>query len=166
MWKFNRERRVMMLRGRYFEELEVGERMTTLSRTITETDIINFVCLAGITEELFTSIEYIEEKSVFKRRVAPGALTFAIAEGLTIQTGLLHDTGMAFLGLRELQIKAPVFKDDTIRVEIEVKEKRETSRPDRGIVCFIHRVKNQRGEVVMEYDIVRMIRRRPEASSF
>lgn len=147
------------MKGRHFEELTLGEKLFTLSRTIAETDIINFICLAGITEELFTSIEYIRDRSIFKNRIAPGALTFSIAEGLTIQTGMLHDTGMAFLGLKDMRITAPVFKDDTIRVEIEVIDKKETSKPDRGIVTFVHRVKNQRDEVVMEYTIVRMIRK-------
>lgn len=147
------------MKGRHFEELTMGEKLFTLSRTIAETDIINFICLAGITEELFTSIEYIRDRSIFKNRIAPGALTFSIAEGLTIQTGMLHDTGMAFLGLKDMRITAPVFKDDTIRVEIEVIDKKETSKPDRGIVTFVHRVKNQRDEVVMEYTIVRMIRK-------
>src|SRR3990170_8129455 len=150
----------MMIKGRHFEELAVGEKLSTLSRTISETDIINFICLAGITEELFTSIEYIRNRSIYKNRIAPGALTFSIAEGLTIQTGMLHDTGMAFLGLKDMRITAPVFKDDTIRVEIEVIDKRETSKPDRGVVTFVHRVKNQRDEVVMEYTILRMIRRK------
>jgi acyl dehydratase len=148
------------MKGRHFEELEVGEKISTLSRTITETDIINFICLVGITEELFTSIEYIRNRSIFKNRIAPGALTFAIAEGLTIQTGMLHDTGMAFLGLKDMRITAPVFKDDTIWVEIEVKDKKETSKSDRGVVTFVHRVKNQRDEIVMEYTILRMIRRK------
>lgn len=148
------------MKGRHFDELAVGEKISTLSRTISETDIINFICLAGITEELFTSIEYIHNRSIFKDRIAPGALTFSIAEGLTIQTGVLHDTGMAFLGLKDMRITAPVFKDDTIRVEIEVIDKKETSKPDRGVVTFVHRVKNQRGEVVMEYTILRMIRRK------
>ena len=149
-----------MIKGRHFEELAVGEKLSTLSRTISETDIINFICLAGITEELFTSIEYIRNRSIYKNRIAPGALTFSIAEGLTIQTGMLHDTGMAFLGLKDMRITAPVFKDDTIQVEIEVIDKKETSKPDRGVVTFVHRVKNQRDEVVMEYTILRMIRRK------
>ena len=149
-----------MIKGRHFEELAVGEKLFTLSRTISETDIINFICLAGITEELFTSIEYIRNRSIYKNRIAPGALTFSIAEGLTIQTGMLHDTGMAFLGLKDMRITAPVFKDDTIQVEIEVIDKKETSKPDRGVVTFVHRVKNQRDEVVMEYTILRMIRRK------
>lgn len=146
--------------GRRFEEMNVGDKFSTLSRTVSETDIVNFVCLAGFNEELFTSLEYIEKRSLYKKRIAPGTLTLALAEGLSIQTGILHDTGLAFLGLTDMRVSAPVFKDDTIRVEIEVADKRETSKPDRGIVTFKHRAFNQRDEVVLEYTIKRMIRRK------
>ena len=65
---------------------------------------------------------------------------------------------MAFLG-GELKVVAPVLEGDTIRVEVEVADKRETKKPDRGIVTYRHRVLNQRDEVVLEATIQRMIRR-------
>lgn len=148
------------MKGRHFEEMAVGDKIETLSRTVSETEIVNFVCLAGFIEELFTSVEYIQNRSIFPKRIAPGALTFSFAEGLAIQTGMLHDTGLAFLGLTNMRVSGPVFKDDTIRVEIEVTDKRETSRGDRGVVTFLHRVRNQRDEIVMDYTIQRMIRRK------
>jgi acyl dehydratase len=76
-----------------------------------------------------------------------------------MQTGLIHGTGMAYLG-GELRIVAPVLQDDTIRVEVEVVDKRETKKPDRGIVTYRHRVLNQRDEVVLEARVQRMIKRR------
>ena len=76
-----------------------------------------------------------------------------------MQTGLIHGTGMAWLG-GEIRIVAPVLAGDTIRVEIEVVEKRETKKPDRGIVTYRHRVLNQRDELVLESRVQRMIRRR------
>ena len=148
-----------MVSGKYFEDLSVGDRFHTPSRTVTETDIVNFVCLAGLHEELFLSLEYIEKESLFSRRIAPGVLTYALAEGLTVQSGLFHGTGMALLGT-EIQIRAPVFCGDTIRVEIQVTLKRETSKPDRGIIVASHTVTNQRGETVMAYTVSRMVQRR------
>jgi acyl dehydratase len=56
-------------------------------------------------------------------------------------------------------VVGPVLEDDTIRVEVEVSDKRETKKPDRGIVTYRHRVLNQRDEVVLEATIQRMIRR-------
>lgn len=153
----------MLGAGLTWEETSVGALYRTLGRTVSETDIVNFVNLCGFTEPLFMDMEYVARESVFGRRAAPGALTFALSEGLVMQTGLIHGTGMAWLG-GELRIVAPVLADDTVRVEVEVVDKRETKKPDRGIVTYQHRVLNQRGELVLEARVQRMIRRRQAAS--
>jgi acyl dehydratase len=149
----------MRQEGLTFEEHAVGQKFTTLGRTVSETDIVTFVNLCGFSEPLFMDMEYVARESVFKERPAPGALMFALSEGLIIQTGLIHGTGMAYLG-GEIRIVAPVLAGDTIRVEVEVADKRETKKPDRGIVTYQHRVVNQRGETVLEARVQRMIRRR------
>ena len=130
---------------------------------MSETDIVTFVNLCGFIEPLFVDMEYVARQSVFKQRAAPGALTFALSEGLIIQTGLIHGTGMAYLG-GEMRLVAPVLEGDTIQVEVEVADKRETKKPDRGIVSYTHRVTNQRGEIVLEARLQRMIRRETAAS--
>jgi acyl dehydratase len=147
--------------GLYFEDLQIGDTATTLSRTITETDIVNFMGLSGVFEELHMSLEYIKKHSMFGARVSPGPLTFVVAEGLAIQLGLIHHTGMALLAIEHMTWPAPVFCNDTITVTMEVISKRETSKPDRGVVVFKHIVRKQTGETVLEMDKVRMIRRRP-----
>ena len=129
------------------------------ARTISETDIVSFVNLGGFTEPLFMDMEYVARESVFKRRAAPGALTFALSEGLIMQTGLIHGTGMAYLG-GEIRVVAPVLEGDTLRVEVEVAEKRETKKSDRGIVTYRHRVLNQRDEVVQEGETDLLVERR------
>lgn len=148
--------------GLTWEETSVGAVYRTLARTVSETDIVNFVNLCGFIEPLFMDMEYVARESVFGGRAAPGALTFALAEGLIMQTGLIHGTGMAWLG-GEIRVVAPVLAGDTIRVEVEVADKRETRKPDRGIVTYQHRVLNQRGQVVLEARVQRMIRRGPVA---
>ena len=148
-----------MKEGVDFESHAVGEVYRTLARTVSETDIVTFVNLCGFNEPLFLDMEFVKKHSVFGRRAAPGALTFALAEGLIMQTGLIHGTGMAYLG-GEIRVVAPVLEGDTIRVEVEVADKRETKKADRGIVTYRHRVLNQRDEVVLEATIQRMIRRR------
>ena len=148
----------MIGEGLNFEAHAVGATYRTLARTVSETDIVNFVNLGGFTEPLFMDMEFVARASVFKRRAAPGALTFSLSEGLIMQTGLIHGTGMAWLG-GEIKVMAPVLEGDTIRVEVEIVDKRETSKADRGIVTYRHRVLNQRDEVVMEAKIQRMIRR-------
>lgn len=144
----------------HFEGFRVGDRYRTLGRTVSEFEILQFVTLAGFTEPLFLDLEYIRRESVFKTRVAPGVLTFALAEGLIIQTGILHGTGLALLSY-DVKVVAPVPAGDTIAVEVEVTDKRETRRPDRGVVTFRHRIANQREETVMEATVSRMIKRLP-----
>lgn len=151
----------MRTEGLYFEELHEGDVFKTMSRTITETDIVNFMGVSGIFEELHMSTEYIRTRSIFGRRVSPGPLTFVVAEGLAVLAGLLHHTGMAFLEMTDMRMPAPVFCGDTIHVELRVVSKREAKKPDRGVVTFHHVVRKQTGEVVMEMTKVRLIRRRP-----
>ena len=105
--------------------------------------------------------EYVEKETPFKRPIAPGLLTVSMADGLSILSGIIHRTGMALLGM-EMNVKAPVFIGDTISVEIEALNKRETKKEDRGIITFLHRVVNQNGETVIEYKVTRMIKRRVE----
>jgi acyl dehydratase len=154
----------MRSEGLTFESHEIGATFRTLSRTVSETDIVTFVNLCGFNEPLFMDMEYVARESVFGRRVVPGALTFALSEGLIMQTGLIHGTGMAYLG-GEIRVVAPVLQDDTLTVEIEVTDKRESRKRDRGIVSYRHRVVNQRGEVVLEANVQRMIRREGTSST-
>jgi acyl dehydratase len=151
--------------GLYFEELLTDKTYYTLRRTITEADHINFTTSFGFFEPLFMDQAYVENEThvenetPYGRRIVPGALTFSVAEGLTLLSGILHGTGMAFLGV-EMNVLKPVFIGDTITVEIDVIDKREAKKADRGIVTFSHRVINQDNTGVMDYKIKRMLRRK------
>jgi acyl dehydratase len=85
-------------------------------------------------------------------------MTFALSEGLIMQTGLIHGTGMSYLG-GEIRIVSPVLEGDTLHVSVTITDKRETKKPDRGIVTYRHEVTNQRGEIVLEATVKRMIKR-------
>ena len=148
-----------MLQGLYFEEFDPEKTYYTHRRTITEADLVNFATLCGFYEPLFFDEPYVENETDFKKRFVPGALTFSFAEGLTLLSGILHHTGMAFLGV-EMEILKPVFIGDTLTVEIKVINKRETKKPDRGVITFLHQVVNQDQGVVMECRIKRMIKRK------
>ena len=148
-----------MLQGLHFEEFDPQKTYYTHHRTITETDLVNFTTLCGFYEPLFFDKHFVEDETPFKKRIAPGALIFSFAEGLTILSGIIHRTGVAFLGIA-MEIFKPVFIGDTLTVEIRILEKRETKKPDRGIVTFIQQVINQDRVMVMEYRVKRMISRR------
>ena len=147
--------------GILFDDYTVGQTFETDRRTITETDHVNFTTAFGFFEPLFMDRAYVETRTPYKARIVPGALTFSVAEGLTILSGILHDTGMALLGV-EMTILKPVFVGDTLGVRIEVADKRDTSKPDRGIVTYTHDVYNQQNEAVMEYRVKRMIKRQAQ----
>jgi acyl dehydratase len=147
-----------MQKGITFEGFHPGDRFVTGRRTITEHDIMQFVCLVGLTEPLFLDWEYIKNESLFGERIAPGSLTFAMAEGLTVQTGIIHGTGLAFAGIDQMRLSGPVKVGDTIQVEIEVLDTKVVPARGGGIVRYRQSVKNQRGETVMEYDVARLIR--------
>ena len=146
---------------KFFEDLDVGNKFVTAGRTVTESDIVHFYMLSGAFEELFTNREFVEKESIFKRRIAQGPLTYIISLGLAIQLGWLRGTGMAFLGLDQLRASHPVFENDTIHVEIEIIEKRESkSHTDRGIITAKYIVLNQHNEPVLYYNQSVMVLRR------
>ena len=147
-----------MHKGITFEGFHAGDRFATGRRTITEHDIMQFVGLVGLTEPLFLDLEYIRKEILFGERIAPGSLTFGMAEGLTVQTGIIHGTGLAFVGIDRMKLSGPVKVNDTIQVDIEVLDTKPVPARGGGIVRYRHWVKNQRGETVMEYDVARLIR--------
>jgi acyl dehydratase len=145
----------------YFDDFEVGQVHTTMGRTVTEADIVNFVTFGGIFEEIFINVEYAKTNTLFKGRVVPGMLILIFAEGLYVQTGHTHE-GKAFLGLDELRIKAPTVCGDTLRVEVAVESTRPSNgHPGNGIVALRHRVLNQNDVEVMTYKTTRMLAGRP-----
>ncbi|MDB6103549.1 MAG: MaoC domain protein dehydratase 2 [Gammaproteobacteria bacterium] len=148
--------------GFYFEDLPVGRQFQTVGRTVTETDIVGFINAIGMTEVLFTNLEFLKHESDIKGRVAPGSLVFCLAEGLLSQA-TMQKTGYAFLNM-ELDIKGPVFAGDTIHVECEVIEaRRSKSRPNRGLVRTRNRIIKQDGSLVQEYTPLRMVKGRESA---
>jgi len=148
----------MITQGLTYEQHEIGQTYETLARTVTEADICAFVNLCGFTEPLFYDMEYVATASVFTGRPAPGAFSFCLSEGLVMQTGLIHGTGMSYLG-SDIRIVAPVLVGDTLHVRVVITDKRETKKSDRGIVTYRHEVLNHRGELVLEATIKRMIKR-------
>ena len=143
--------------GMHFEDFTVGRRFRNVGRNVTESDVINFVNTTGFTEVLFTNLEFLAAHSDIKGRVAPAALVFSFAEGLLVQATLQH-TGYAFLGMN-LKVEKPTLVGDTIHVDCEVIEaRRSKSRPTRGLVRTKNLVVNQKGETVITYDPLRLIK--------
>ena len=143
----------------YFEDFQVGQRFTTPARTVTEADIVNFAGVSGDFNPIHTDAEF-ARGTPFGQRIAHGLLVLAMLTGLRQRTGHFEGTLIAWLEIRSYRFLKPVLIGDTVHGETEILEKRETSRPDRGILVQRVRVLNQKGEVVQEGEFVTLVRRR------
>ena len=143
----------------YFEEIQVGDEYQSPGRTVTEADIVAFAGLSGDYNVLHTDAEFMRS-SIFGERIAHGLLGLAISSGLGSRAMPRPFATMAFLGLR-WRFKGPIKIGDTIKVRLRVADKRDTSKPDRGIVTIQRTLLNQRGETVQEGDTEIMVERRP-----
>ena len=148
-------------RGLYFEELEVGVQITTVGRTITETDIVNFAGLSGDYNQIHTDAEY-SKNTPFGQRVAHGLLVLAIANALAVRTGFIEGTVLAFREIKEWKFARPVFIGDTVHAELDVVETKALPRLGGGAVTMEVRVKNQSGDIVMKGAWVALVASRPE----
>ena len=134
-------------RGRYFEEFNIGDTILTAGRTVTETDIVSYAGLSGDFNSIHIDAAY-AETHLFKQRVAHGLLGLSIASGLTVQTGFMENTVIAFRGMTEWKFSTPIFIGDTIHVEITVMKLKPMPRLGGGILTIKLEVKNQKGETV------------------
>jgi acyl dehydratase len=146
-------------RGRYFEEFKVGQTFESQARTINPADVANFAGVTGDFNPLHTDEEF-ARTTPFGGRAAHGLLTLGIAGGQQNQLGLFEGTSLALLGLDKVRFTAPVRFGDTVHTELTVREAKESSKPDRGVVIFDTVVKNQRGETVLQFEQAVLLRRR------
>lgn len=149
----------MQSRGRLFEDFKVGEVLVTGRRTVEGGDVSRFAGLTGDFNPLHTDAVFASQ-TPFGARVAHGILTLAVSNGQQNLSGWFEGTALALLGLDRLRFTGPVKFGDTIHTEMTVKQARESSKPDRGVVTFDVVVKNQRDEVVCTYEESVLMRRR------
>ena len=137
--------------GYRYDDLSVGMRFRSPGRTITDADLVGFSGLTGDYSELHTSDVY-AQSSQFGRRVAHGMLGLAYAHGLMwARTGELRETAVAFLGIDGWRFLGPVFVGDTIFVDYELAELRDSrSRPTQAIATFEVKVVKQDGTLVQQ----------------
>ena len=146
--------------GLYYEDFAEGERWRSRGRTVTEADVAQFAGLSWDYTPLHTDEEYCRQHSVFGTRVAHGLLGLAMASGLMVSLGLTEGTILALLGL-EWRFLGPIKIGATIHVRQRLVSRRETSKPDRGILVFDTDLRNQRGEVVQQGTRTVLVKRRP-----
>lgn len=147
--------------GKYFEEWEVGERIEhPIRRTVTETDNLLFSTMTHNPQPLHIDVEA-AKASGFGQILVNSTFTFSLLVGLSVGETTLG-TLVANLGFDKVVTPKPVFIGDTLRATSEVKELRTSkSRPDAGIVTWVHEMTNQRSEVVCRCERSALIQRKP-----
>jgi len=150
--------------GLYYEEFQVGQVFDhAIRRTITETDNVLFSTMTHNPAALHLDEEYCREHTEFGQRVVNSCLTLSLMVGISVNDTTLGTT-VANLGWDEVRFPKPLFHGDTIHVETEVMELRDSrSRPKNGIVIFEHRAFNQRNELVGVCKRTALMLRRPGA---
>ncbi len=146
-------------RGLYFEEFEVGARMRTRGRTITEADLVQFAALTGDFNPMHTDAEY-SSGSFMGQRVAHGMLTVSYAVGQAYQLGILDRTVLGFRGFN-MKFSSPVYIGDTIHAELRVAETKAARRLGGGVVNLDIRILKQDGKVAQKGSLSLLMMSKP-----
>ena len=148
--------------GLYFEEFSIGQTFDhPIRRTITETDNVLITTMTHNPASLHLDAEYMKQTE-FGRPLVNSCLTLSLMVGISVND-TTHGTTVANLGWDEVRFPKPLFHGDTIRIETEVLELRESkSRPDNGIVIFEHRAFNQKDELVGVCKRTALMLKKPE----
>lgn len=144
-------------RGLTFDQFSLGDVFASPARTVTEADVVAFAGLSGDFNPLHTD-EQFAKGTPFGTRIAHGMLVSAIATGMANWTGVFEGTTIALME-QVIQYKGAVKFGDTVHLELKVAEKKETSKPDRGVVVFETRVCNQDEKAVIEGKWTLMMKR-------
>ncbi len=147
--------------GMWFEEFEVGRTYAhTITRTVTEMDNMMFSCLTMNPQPLHIDRHFCEQTE-WGQPLMNSLFTLGLMIGISVNE-LTVGTTIANLGMRDVNFPAPLFQGDTLHVTTEVKGKRASnSRPDAGIVEFIHRAYKQDDTLVAECTRQAFMRKQP-----
>ena len=153
----------MQPKGMWFEEFSVGAIIAhPRTRSITEADNVEFCITTLNPAPIHLDAEY-AATTAYGKPLVNSLLTLGIVVGISVHE-LSHGTTAGNLGFDKVTFPAPVFHDDTIRVESEIIAVRESnSKPDRGIVTIEHRGFNQNDDLVCSATRAAMMHKRPAA---
>lgn len=149
--------------GVYFDEMTVGQTFDhPIRRTVTETDNVWFSAITHNPARLHLDEEYCRTETEFGQRLVNSCFTLALMVGISVNDTTLG-TAIANLGWDEVRFPKPVFHGDTLRIETEVVDLRDSkSRPDAGIVTFLHRAYNQKNDLVASCKRSGLQRKKPK----
>ncbi|MBI5653331.1 MAG: MaoC family dehydratase N-terminal domain-containing protein [Chloroflexi bacterium] len=144
-------------KGLTFDQFNIGDVFVCQARTVTEADTVNFAGVSGDYNPLHTDEEF-GKATPMGSRIAHGVLILAIATGQANQLGVFEGTTIALMQ-QTIKYVGPVKFGDTVHLEIKVAEKKESSKPDRGVVTFDATVLNQNGKPVIDGQWICLMKR-------
>jgi acyl dehydratase len=147
----------------YFDEFEIGQSITSVGRTITEADVVNFAGVSGDWTQIHTNAEY-AARHPFGQRVAHGLLGLSIASALAVRLGFVEDTVLAFREIGEWKFSLPIFIGDTIHMRATVADTKPMRRLGGGLVTFKVEILNQDDQVVQRGKWGLLVKSRTAAS--
>lgn len=150
--------------SKYGDDFKVGDTFRTAAITMTEAHVVNWAGLTMDFYPLHMDKEYAAQTQ-FGERLVHGPLIFAMSVGLVGSAGFAGDAAIAWLGVDNMRMLAPVKIGDTISVVVEVLDARVTSDPKKGIQVWRYTVENQRGETVLQHDYKMMFHMRGSAEA-
>lgn len=150
--------------GLYFEEFTVGQIFNhAIRRTVTEADNVMISTMTHNPAALHLDEEYCRTQTEFGQRIVNSCLTLSLMVGISVND-TTHGTTVANLGWDEVRFPRPLFHGDTLHIQTEVLELRESrSRPENGIVIFEHRAFNQKDELVGVCKRSALMHRKPKS---
>ena len=150
--------------GLYFEDFTVGASFRHgLTRTVTQMDNMLFSNMTLNPQPLHIDAHFCATETEWGRPIVNSLFTLGLMIGISVNDTTVGTT-IGNLGMSEVKFPAPVFEGDTISVTTEIAGKRESrSRPDAGIVEFVHKAYKQDGTLVAECRRQGFMKKRPSA---
>jgi acyl dehydratase len=144
--------------GLYFDEFSVGQPFRSMGRTVTEADVVNFTGLSLDSNPIHMDKQF-AGNGHFGQRIAHGILVVSMVTGLIHQLNIIDNTTIALLEYKSMKFLRPVFLGDTVYVDVNVLDKKETSKKDRGVITLGYTVKKQDEEAVISMEILILVKR-------
>lgn len=150
--------------GLHYDELTIGRRWISATRTITEADIVAFAGVSGDFNPIHVDAQH-AARTAFGERIAHGALVLAVATGLRQQQDTFRGTLKAWLGIEDWRFRTAVRIGDSIHVVTEIAARRETRDPTAGLITQAITVVNQRDEIVADGTFATLVATRTKATT-
>ncbi|WP_325544570.1 MaoC family dehydratase [Ramlibacter sp.] len=148
-----------MPRNLFWEDVDIGRVYESGCRRITQADIDAFGQVTGDFHPLHSDAEFCKS-TPYGRPIAHGLFGVSLMEGLKNQLKLYDKTSIGSLGWDKIRFIKPLFPEDTVHLDITFISKRETRKPDRGVVVERIELKNQRGEVLSQAEHASLLLRK------